>query len=205
MTGCPSNQDQEDYQAAWQEVMAQAWEAGEKTSVVLADGRKVRAELLGAATSHDLSLLRISDQGPFPFAELKADLKLEVGGWILKLGHPGHYRSCRPAMVRLGRISVSSEKGFVSDCLINGGDSGGPFFDLDGRLAGLVLGCTADLANLRPHNAEQNRDVNIFLFAANSNSAIDRQLKSDQGKRASYKCKLPSSQRRAGRSECHSD
>jgi len=153
------------------------WEAGEKTSVVLADGRKVRAELLGAATSHDLSLLRILDQGPFPFAELKADIKLEVGDWILKLGHPGHYRPGRPAMVRLGRILVSSEKGFVSDCLINGGDSGGPFFDLDGRLAGLVLGVTADLANLRPHNADQNRDVNTFLFAANSNSAIDRQLK----------------------------
>lgn len=156
---------------------AEHWEAGEKTSVVLADGRKVRAELLGAATSHDLSLLRIIDQGPFPFAELKADLKLEVGDWILKLGHPGHYRPGRPAMVRLGRILVSSERGFVSDCLINGGDSGGPFFDLDGRLAGLVLGCTADLANLRPNNADQNRDVNIFLFAANSNSAIDRQLK----------------------------
>ncbi len=40
-------------------------------------------------------------------------------------------------MVRFGRVLVSTSDQFICDCLVNGGDSGGPFVDLNGRVVGL--------------------------------------------------------------------
>ena len=112
-------------------------EPGHRTSVILSDGRKLTAELLGANQSHDLSLLQILEPGPYPFAPLAPAGNAKLGDWVLKLGHPLGYRPGRAPVVRLGRVLFTRSDFFVTDCVITGGDSGGPFFDLDGRL-GLV-------------------------------------------------------------------
>jgi serine protease Do len=95
-----------------------------------------------------------------------------LGEWILKLGHPGHYRVARPSAVRLGRVLSRTEDGYSTDCMINGGDSGGPFFDLEGRLAGIVRGTTADLGTLIPTESDSFSRYNSYLFSATSNAAI---------------------------------
>jgi S1-C subfamily serine protease len=48
------------------------------------------------------------------------------------------YRQGRPPVVRLGRVLFQHSDVFITDCLNTGGDSGGPFFDLDGRLVGII-------------------------------------------------------------------
>ena len=120
---------------------------GERTTVVLCDGRKIEAELLGANQSFDLSLLRLLEPGPFPCVPLVPSATVTLGDWVLKLGHPLGYRRDRPPVVRLGRVLFKSGELFVSDCLITRGDSGGPFLDLDGRLVG-ILGARAVPAKL---------------------------------------------------------
>ncbi|MBN9692181.1 MAG: trypsin-like peptidase domain-containing protein [Verrucomicrobia bacterium] len=147
-----------------------------RTFVILDDGRRCEAELLGASQRHDLSLLRLVDRGPYPWVPLEPASDLLVGQWILKLGHPGHYQKGRRAVVRLGRIRALSGPNFATDCLVNGGDSGGPFFDLEGRLVGIVLGATADLTKLvQEEVSEFSRDAQ-FVFAGTRVDVIAAEL-----------------------------
>jgi serine protease Do len=108
------------------------------TKVVLADGRILPAELLGADEASDLSLARLLEPGPFPYAPLSGRASVSLGDWVLKLGHPIGYRPDRPAVVRLGRVVLSNDEMFVTDTFTTGGDSGGPFFDLAGNLVGII-------------------------------------------------------------------
>jgi S1-C subfamily serine protease len=110
---------------------------GEFSSVILSDGRRFDAELLGADQTYDLSLLRILDRGPHPHVPLTRYVSPKLGDWVLKLGHPMGYLRGRPPAVRLGRVLYRKEDVFVTDCYLTGGDSGGPFFDLEGRLMGI--------------------------------------------------------------------
>ena len=118
--------------------------AGHKARVVLHDGREVKAELLGTDIAHDLSMLKITDPGPFPFSPVDLKLLPKLGEVVLKLGHPLGYRKDRAALARLGRIVMCDADSFVNDCQVVGGDSGGPFFDLDGRLLGVITGSRSE-------------------------------------------------------------
>ena len=111
---------------------------GDRTMVVLSDGSKREAELLGADQTFDISLLRLIEPGPYSYVSLNVSSSVELGDWVLKLGHPLGYRRDRPPVVRLGRVLFQNSDMFVTDCFITGGDSGGPFFDLDGRLVGII-------------------------------------------------------------------
>ena len=111
---------------------------GESTTVILSDGRAVEAELLGADFLHDLSLLQIVEPGPYPFTSLDTAKKASTGEWVLKLGHPSGYQAGRSPVCRLGRVLYEDESYFVTDCNQTGGDSGGPYFNLDGHFVGLV-------------------------------------------------------------------
>ncbi len=112
---------------------------GAKTTVILHDGTVAEAEVLGADRVHDLSLLRLVKPGPYPYTPL-ADRDLAPGDGVLKLGYPAplRYRKGRPPEVRFGRVLTTTAYTFLVDCRINGGDSGGPFLDLDGRLVGIL-------------------------------------------------------------------
>lgn len=116
---------------------------GEEGLVVFADGAERKARLLGASIGDDLSLLQLCEPGPYPFVEFNAGATVDAGDWVVKLGHPGGYRQDRLAPLRLGRVLLSTHDLFVTDCPITGGDSGGPFFDLAGRLVGIVNGSGA--------------------------------------------------------------
>ena len=114
--------------------------AGDRTTVILHDGRECPAELLGANRTHDVSLLRLLEPGPYPHVPIRATAPVEVGDWVLKIGHPLGYRKGRSAPVRLGRVICGTEEFFGTDCMLSGGDSGGPYFSLDGQLLGIMYG-----------------------------------------------------------------
>src|SRR5207237_1104247 len=86
----------------------------------------------------DLSLLRLLEPAAYLHATLAPSSTCGVGDWLLQLGHPTGYRRDRPPVVRLGRVLFQNKDIFITDCLVTGGDSGGPFFDLEGRLVGIV-------------------------------------------------------------------
>ena len=116
---------------------------GDRVIVILSDGREHEAELLGADQALDLSVLRIIKPGLYPHVSVSPSARIGRGDWVLKLGHPLGYKPNRPPVVRLGRVLYQNEDMLVTDCLTVAGDSGGPFFDLDGRLVGLVASSMA--------------------------------------------------------------
>ncbi len=114
---------------------------GTKTVVIFLDGTQAEAELLGADLFNDLSLLRLTERKKYPCAAPDGAAP-RLGDVVLKIGHPLGYRPGRTPPVRLGRVVAAAEPFFVTDCPTLGGDSGGPFFDLEGRLIGIVRNST---------------------------------------------------------------
>ncbi len=112
---------------------------GRDVSLILADGRRIRAKTLGANSKIDSGLIKISDKGDFPHVSIGKSANLKKGQWVLALGHPGGYRRDRPPVLRLGRVlAVNGSENFVmTDCTLVGGDSGGPLFDLDGNVVAI--------------------------------------------------------------------
>ncbi|MCA8961970.1 MAG: trypsin-like peptidase domain-containing protein [Planctomycetes bacterium] len=111
--------------------------AGRRVDVVLSDGRHVEGETLGADHDSDAALVRLRDSSVWPHVELGHSRNLKSGQWCLATGHPGGYEPGRAPPVRVGRV-LRNRGGFVtSDCVLVGGDSGGPLFDMSGRVIGI--------------------------------------------------------------------
>ena len=56
---------------------------------------------------------------------------------MFALGHAGGFDKARGSVVRLGRLVRIANSTYQSDCILIGGDSGGPLFDLAGKLVGI--------------------------------------------------------------------
>ena len=110
--------------------------AGRDAWVVFPDGRRLRAKTLGLDRAADAGMVQISDKGEYPAVEMSA-VTPKIGQWCLALGHPGGYVKTRTPPVRLGRMIMMRDDSLMSSCTLVGGDSGGPLFDLDGRLIGI--------------------------------------------------------------------
>jgi serine protease Do len=119
---------------------------GEQATIILESGVRYKARLLGANRIYDLSLLQLSGPGPYPFVPLQSGARVHKGDWVVKLGHPMGPRKGRAALARLGRVLGSTTEAFVADCRIASGDSGGPYFNLDGRLVGMINDADGDIS-----------------------------------------------------------
>jgi serine protease Do len=104
---------------------------------ILADGRQVKGTTLGINRSIDSGLMKITDPGEYPFVEMGDSVQLKAGQWCLAIGHPGGYQPDQQPVLRLGRILASRRDFIKTDCTLVGGDSGGPLFDLDGKVVGI--------------------------------------------------------------------
>ena len=110
---------------------------GRSVTLILADGRSVSGKTLGMYRTVDAGLIKISDEGKWPFAEMGDSTKLTPGDWCVATGHPGGYRGDRAPVIRLGRVVLNLRSVIQSDCTLVGGDSGGPLFDIDGKVIGV--------------------------------------------------------------------
>lgn len=109
-------------------------EKGSDLTVILSDGRHVLAKSLGLIKVADAGLLQLAP-GRYPYAPLApADVPVSLGTWCFALGHPGGLDLVRGPVVRLGRVISRNKYTLRSDCKLVGGDSGGPLFDLQGRV-----------------------------------------------------------------------
>ena len=114
---------------------------GQAVTVVFPDGRRVKAKSLGSNRDMDCGLVKIIEPGKWPCVPRGHSSKLKLGQWCLTIGHPGGFQTGRTPVVRLGRIlqmqEHSTEHFIRTDCPLIGGDSGGPLFDLDGKVIGI--------------------------------------------------------------------
>jgi hypothetical protein len=145
---------------------------GDRTTVILHDGRECPAELLGTNRTHDVSLLRLLEPGPYPHVPIRATAPVEVGDWVPKLGHPLGYRKGRCAPVRLGRVICGTAEVFGTHCMVTGGDSGGPHFRLDGQLVGITYRGGGNLALMYLRDARFFQRNGRSLFSVTGSKLI---------------------------------
>jgi serine protease Do len=108
-----------------------------KVTVVMEDGTRHAARTLGLVADCDAAMIRITDEGKYPFVEMDRENSTRLGDWVFALGHSGGFNKERGSVVRLGRLVRIANSTFQSDCILIGGDSGGPLFDLTGKLIGI--------------------------------------------------------------------
>lgn len=97
------------------------------------------AETLGTETGIDSGMLKMKEgQLPeYPYVEMGVSGDLNPGQWVMAVGHPGGIDLKRGLVVRIGRIISMTERVLKTDCVLVGGDSGGPLFDMDGNVIGI--------------------------------------------------------------------
>jgi serine protease Do len=105
--------------------------------IILADGRTLKAKTLGRNGGIDSGLLKITEEAEFPFIEMGNSGDLKKGDWCLAIGHPGGVKPGRTPVVRFGRVLDSNKTLIRTDCTLVGGDSGGPLFDMHGKVIGI--------------------------------------------------------------------
>lgn len=114
-----------------------AGKPNEPATFVLSDGRVVRGITLGLDRATDAGMMRITEKGDWPVAPMADGVAPRLGDWCIALGHPGGYQPKRGAVARLGRVVAAQKALIQTDCTLVGGDSGGPLFDLEGRVIGI--------------------------------------------------------------------
>ncbi len=117
---------------------------GDQVVILFSDGLEVPGKALGANRSTDAGLIQLEAEGPFPFVALGETG--EVGDWCLALGHPGGFDAKRPPPIRLGQV-LGLGRFLVTDCALTNGDSGGPLFDLEGKVIGIHSSIGESIAN----------------------------------------------------------
>jgi len=117
--------------------------AGRASSIVvtLADGRKFPAKLLGADDKTDLALLKIDSKEPLPFVSFGDAGKIRVGQPVMAVGNPfGLGGTVTTGIVSARGRDIRSgpfDDYIQTDAAINKGNSGGPLFDMDGKVIGI--------------------------------------------------------------------
>ena len=111
--------------------------------VLLSDGRRYPAKLVGTDPKTDLAVIRISAKEPLPHVTFGDSDKVEVGEWVVAIGHPrGLDQTVTQGIIsakhRRGITDPSGYQDFLqTDAAINPGNSGGPLLNLQGEVIGV--------------------------------------------------------------------
>lgn len=114
----------------------------ETITVVLADGRKFPAKIVGKDPESDIAVVRIEADN-LTFARLGDSDKLQIGEWVMAIGNPfGLSHTVTAGIVSaMGRDLKSLDLTFTdfiqTDAAINPGNSGGALVNLDGEVVGI--------------------------------------------------------------------
>lgn len=123
--------------------------------VIFPDGTRRSGVALGADYDRDAAMVKINEPGKYPFVEVGQSKDLKRNQWTVALGHSGGFDPMRKPPVRLGRV-LANQNFIVSDTAVVGGDSGGPLFDVQGKVIGIHSNIGRTLM--------ENRHVPIEVF-----------------------------------------
>ena len=134
-----------------------------KAKIILHDGREFSVTGLGLEPRYDCGLMKIDPKSlgseKVPYSEIGWSSQLQTNEPLFSIAHGGMYNEKRGAYLRFGRVvnPCSEFNGFIqSTCLMEPGDSGGPLFNLDGRVVGI--------RSMIQENLDENYDVPVCVF-----------------------------------------
>ena len=112
--------------------------------VVLEDGREYDATLIGRDEQTDLAVLKVDADDAFSYVEFGPSSDIRRGDWVVAVGNPFGLGGTATAGI-VSAIGKPGDRGrsstyidyFQIDAAINRGNSGGPTFDLYGRVIGV--------------------------------------------------------------------
>jgi serine protease Do len=113
----------------------------DEINVILNDGTKLPAELVGKDAKSDLALLRVHYDKPLKSVKFGDSDKLRLGEWVIAIGNPFSLGGTVTAGIVSARnrdINSGPYDNYIqTDAAINRGNSGGPLFNLNGDVIGV--------------------------------------------------------------------
>lgn len=116
-------------------------EEAEEIRVRFTNHEEYVARVIGRDPKTDVALIKIEPRNGLTFVTFADSDKIRVGDWVVAIGNPFGFENT----VTAGIVSAKGrsfgngpyENFIQTDASINMGNSGGPLFDLDGRLVGI--------------------------------------------------------------------
>jgi serine protease Do len=116
-------------------------DGADEISVILQDNTSLKAELVGRDETGDIALLKVKSDKPLPTVEFGDSNTARVGDWVLAIGNPfglGGTVTAGIVSARSRDIRQGPYDDFIqTDAAINRGNSGGPLFNMDGKVIGI--------------------------------------------------------------------
>lgn len=116
-------------------------ETADSIEVILQNGRRLEARVLGRDPATDIAVLRVNAGAPLPFVNLGDSETARVGDIVLAIGNPfglGGSLSVGVVSSRDRDIDAGRYDSFIqTDAAINQGNSGGPLFNTAGDVIGV--------------------------------------------------------------------
>jgi serine protease Do len=113
----------------------------DEITVILNDGSRIKADLIGKDQKTDLALLRIKTDKKLKSVKFGDSDKLRLGEWVVAIGNPFSLGGTVTAGIVSARnrdINSGPYDNYIqTDAAINRGNSGGPLFNLDGEVVGI--------------------------------------------------------------------
>jgi serine protease Do len=113
----------------------------DEVNVILNDGTKLKAEIIGRDQKTDLAVLRVKTDHPLKAVKFGDSEKLRLGEWVIAIGNPFSLGGTVTAGIVSARnrdIQSGPYDNYIqTDAAINRGNSGGPLFNLDGEVIGV--------------------------------------------------------------------
>jgi len=113
----------------------------DEINVILNDGTKLKATLVGKDNKSDLALLRVHADQPIKAVKFGDSDKLRLGEWVIAIGNPFSLGGSVTAGIVSARnrdINSGPYDNYIqTDAAINRGNSGGPLFNLNGEVVGV--------------------------------------------------------------------
>ncbi|WP_298259006.1 Do family serine endopeptidase [Bradyrhizobium sp.] len=113
----------------------------DEINVILNDGTKIKAEIVGVDKRTDLAVLKFKPPHPLTAVKFGDSDKLRLGEWVIAIGNPFSLGGTVTAGIVSARnrdISNGPYENYIqTDAAINRGNSGGPLFNLDGEVIGV--------------------------------------------------------------------